>query len=144
MICNVSGEIYKSFVAPIIMIPVIGSQINKCKTEIGDQIVENESKSYLSEQRLVKVRVYDISDQGEEEEEGGHEDGGWVEDEGERLALLLNLFFVTESKSHFQIFIIKASRVDLMTKFLVNSDNILPLKIPFQRSDKTWTCHTCE
>ena len=126
------------------MIPVIGSQINKCKTEIGDQIVENESKSYLSEQRLVKVRVYDISDQGEEEEEGGHEDGGWVEDEGERLALLLNLFFVTKSKRHFQIFIIKASRVDLMTKFLVNSDNILPLKIPFQRSDKTWTCHTCE
>ena len=65
----------------------------------------------------MKVRVYDIGNQGEEEEQGGHKDGGRVEDEGERLALLLNLFFVTKSKSHFQIFIIKASRVDLMTKF---------------------------
>ena len=91
------------------MTPVIGSQINKCKTEIGDQIVEHKSKSDLSEQRLVKVRVYDIGNQGEEEEQGGHKDGGRVEDEGERLALLLNLFFVTKSKSHLQIFIIKAS-----------------------------------
>ena len=62
----------------------------------------------------MKVRVYNIGDQGEEEEQGGHQDGGRVEDEGERLALLLNLFFVTESKSHFQIFILKASRVDLV------------------------------
>ena len=61
----------------------------------------------------MKVRVYDVSDQGEEEEEGGYEYGGRVEDEGERLTFLLNLFFVTESKSHIQIFIIKASRVDL-------------------------------
>ena len=62
----------------------------------------------------MKVRVYNIGDQGEEEEQGGHKDGGRVEDEGERLALLLNLFFVTKSKSHFQIFILKASRVDLV------------------------------
>ena len=27
------------------MIPVIGSQINKCKTEVGDQIVEHKSLS---------------------------------------------------------------------------------------------------
>ena len=62
----------------------------------------------------MKVRVYNIGDQGEEEEQGRHKDCGRVEDEGERLALLLNLFFVTESKSHFQIFILKASRVDLV------------------------------
>ena len=61
----------------------------------------------------MKIRVYDVSDQGEEKEEGGYEYGGRVEDEGERFAFLLNLFFVTESKSHIQIFIIKASRVDL-------------------------------
>ena len=30
---------------PIIMIPVIGSQINKCKTEVGDQIVKHKSLS---------------------------------------------------------------------------------------------------
>ena len=79
----------------------------------------------------MKVRVYNIGDQGEEEEQGRHKDGGRVEDEGERLALLLNLFFVTESKSHFQIFILKASRVDLVR---VDEFKILILpKIPFQK-----------
>ena len=66
----------------------------------------------------MKVRVYNIGEQGEEKEQGRHEDGGRVEDEGERLALLLNLFFVTESKCHFQIFILKASRVDLESKLM--------------------------
>ena len=45
---------------PIIMIPVIGSQINKCKTEVGDQIVEHKSLSQETYNRnsvLTKTRV---------------------------------------------------------------------------------------
>ena len=91
------------------MIPVIGAQIYKCKTEIGDQVVEHKAQGYLSEQRLVELRIDDVCNEGQEEEEGGHQDGGRVEDEGERLALLLDLFLVTESKRHSQIFFFKAS-----------------------------------
>ena len=47
-------------------------------------------------------------------------------------SLLLNFFFVTKSKSHFQIFILKASRVDLESKLMNLKILILP-KIPFQK-----------
>ena len=40
------------------MIPVIGSQINKCKTEVGDQIVEHKSLSQETYNRNSVLTIF--------------------------------------------------------------------------------------
>ena len=64
----------------------------------------------------MELRVQEVGDEGEEEEQGGDQQGGRVEDVGELLALLLLLPGVTHSEGDLQVKLRLAGGVQLKMK----------------------------
>ena len=64
----------------------------------------------------MELRVEEVGDEGQQQEEGGDQEGGRVEDEGELLALLLLLPGVADSERDLQVYFRLSSGVELNMK----------------------------
>ena len=88
----------------------------------------------------MELRVEDVGDEGQQEEQGGDQEGGRVEDEGELLPLLLLLPGVTHSEGDLQVNRWLSGGVELQMKD--ESDNKVP-GVPGGRSDRSLSCCRC-
>ena len=81
----------------------MAAEVNEGEAEIRHEIVADEAESYLTKQRPVELWVHQVSNQRQEEEQGGDQQGCRVEDKCEFLTVFLLVFLQAESECNLQI-----------------------------------------
>ena len=119
-------------------LPDVAAEVDEGEAEVGHQVVADEAQSDLTEERTVEVGVHEVGDQGQQQEEGGDQEGGRVENKGELFSILLFFFFQTESECNLQICIRVSGRVDLLE--IVHLSILYSQYEPGGISDRTQSC----
>ena len=82
----------------IVILPIIAAKINKSQTEIRNKVVAHKSQCNLAKERPVKVWVYNVGNQSEEEKECRHQQSRRIKDECELFSVFLFIFPMAKSE----------------------------------------------